>query len=107
CLAKIAVNEQQVAVAKRFELFYGEIELANGFHELTDSSEQLQRFKLENKARSQAGKKCGHIDENFIAALRSGLPECSGVAVGLDRFLMVLTKTVRIEQVLSFSWERA
>jgi len=107
CLAKIAMNEQQVAVAKRFELFFGEIELANGFHELTDSGEQLRRFKLENKARKLIGKAPGSIDENFIAALRAGLPECSGVAIGLDRFLMVLTNTVCIEQVLSFSWERA
>ena len=106
-LAKIAKNEQQVLVAKRFELFFGEIELANGFHELTDGDEQLQRFKLENKARKQAGKKCGRIDENFIAALRSGLPECSGVAMGLDRFLMVLTNKLSIDQVLSFSWDYA
>ena len=106
-LAKITKNEQQVPVAKRFELFFGEIELANGFHELTDANEQLQRFKKENKARIKAGLDCGHIDENFIAALRSGLPECSGVAVGLDRLLMVLAKAAHIEQVISFPWGKA
>jgi lysyl-tRNA synthetase class 2 len=94
-------------VAKRFELFFGEIELANGFHELTDAREQLQRFQQENAARAQAGKTGGRIDENFIAALTFGLPECSGVAIGLDRLLMVLTNTACIDQVLSFSWENA
>jgi len=106
-LAKIVDNERQVPVAKRFELFFGEIELANGFHELTDYDEQFQRFKLENKMRKQAGKVSGRIDEHFIAALCSGLPECSGVALGLDRFLMVLVKATHIEQVISFPWEKA
>jgi len=106
-LAKIAKNEQQVPVAKRFELFFGEIELANGFHELTDAAEQLKRFQFENKMRRQAGKEPGQIDENFIAALHSGLPECSGVAIGLDRLLMVLTNNATIDQVLSYSWDCA
>lgn len=106
-LAKVAKNTQQTPVAKRFELFFGEIELANGFHELTDADEQLQRFRQENEARKRAGLSCGHIDENFIAALRSGLPECSGVAVGLDRLLMVLVKAMHIKQVVSFPWGKA
>jgi len=106
-LAKIAANEQETLVAKRFELFYGEIELANGFHELTDADEQLQRFKLENKARQKQGKECGRIDEYFIAALEHGLPDCSGVAMGLDRLLMALTETKTIEKALTFSWQNA
>jgi lysyl-tRNA synthetase class 2 len=106
-LAKIATNEQQFLVAKRFELFFGEIELANGFHELTDAQEQLQRFKLENQARQRDGKKCGTIDTRLIAALDYGLPECSGVAMGLDRLLMALTETKHIERVISFSWQNA
>ena len=106
-LAKIAKNEQQIPVAKRFELFFGEIELANGFHELTDAQEQLQRFQLEDQRRKKAGKAGGSIDENFIAALSSGLPDCSGVAIGLDRLLMVLTNTVCIDQVLTFSWDNS
>lgn len=106
-LAKIAKNKQRILVAKRFELFFGEIELANGFFELTDAAEQLKRFQHENKLRKQTGKAQGKIDENFIAALSSGLPECSGVAMGLDRFLMVLTNTSSIDQVLSFSWDHA
>ena len=106
-LAKIAKNEQQVLVAKRFELFFGEIELANGFFELTDAAEQLKRFQHENRVRKQAAKEPGLIDENFIAALKYGLPECSGVAMGLDRFLMVLTNNPGINQVLSFPWDSA
>ncbi len=105
-LAKIKNNAQQVAVAKRFELFFGETELANGFHELTDADEQLRRFQQENKRRKLTGKKLACIDENFIAALSHGLPDSSGVAVGLDRLLMVLVQSKNIDQVLSFSWDR-
>ena len=104
-LAKIVVNEQKLPVASRFELFFGEIELANGFHELTDADEQLRRFKLENTVRKQNGKDCARIDKHFIAALHEGLPECSGVAIGLDRLLMAITQSEVIEQVLSFGWD--
>lgn len=106
-LAKIAENEQGVLVAKRFELFFGEIELANGFHELTDVDEQLFRFQQENHEREKIGKLPADIDENLIAALRHGLPDCSGVAVGLDRLLMVLTDNTAIDKVLAFSWGHA
>ena len=106
-LAKVSKNKQQVLVSRRFELFFGDIELANGFDELTDADEQLQRFQLENKMRKQAGKKNSAIDENLIAALNSGLPDCSGVAVGLDRLLMVLTANTCIDRVLSFPWNKA
>ncbi|MBE9561072.1 MAG: EF-P lysine aminoacylase GenX [Proteobacteria bacterium] len=106
-LARIESNAEQVAVAKRFELFFGELELANGFFELTDADEQLRRFQQENQRRIQAGKEVAGIDENFIAALVHGLPDCSGVAVGLDRLLMTLSRTKAIDQVLSFSWDRA
>jgi len=106
-LAKIGHNSQNMAIADRFELFYGEIELANGFHELTDAAEQLQRFKLENNARKLKGKSISCIDKYFIAALAAGLPECSGLALGLDRVLMVLMGVDNIEEVLSFSWQYA
>jgi lysyl-tRNA synthetase class 2 len=103
-LAKIALNQQQTPVAKRFELFFGEMELANGFYELTDADEQLLRFQSENQRRVDAGKTKTEIDEKLIAALRYGLPDCAGVALGLDRLLMVLSKSDHIEKVLSFSW---
>jgi lysyl-tRNA synthetase class 2 len=106
-LAKLGPGSDQLIVAKRFELFYGELELANGFYELTDADEQLTRFQQENAQRLRAGKEACRIDENFIAALRSGLPDCSGVAMGLDRLLMVSTGAASIDQVLSFAWERS
>lgn len=106
-LAKIESSSESAAVAKRFELFYGEIELANGFLELTDADEQLSRFQQENLQRKLAGKAPGRIDEDFIAALRHGLPECSGVAIGLDRLLMTLTGATCIDQVMSFSWQQS
>ena len=102
-LAKIKMDAQQQAVAKRFELFFGELELANGFCELTDAQQQLLRFQQENEKRQNAGKQKAIIDEHLIAALKHGLPDCSGVAVGLDRLLMVLLDVAHIEQVLSFS----
>lgn len=105
-LAKVELNEQQLPVARRFELFYGEVELANGFNELTDVHEQLLRFQQENIRRINIGKEKAHIDVNFLNALEHGLPECSGVAMGLDRLLMVITGASKIEQVLSFSWEK-
>lgn len=105
-LAKTGADEQGQRVAKRFELFFGEIELANGFEELTDANEQLRRFNRENALREQAGLPVVPIDWRFLAALQSGLPECSGVALGLDRLLMVLTVTRNITQVLTFPWER-
>ena len=104
-LAKIGTNAQQVSVAKRFELFFGEMELANGFHELTDAEEQMSRFQLENELRQQNGSDVVDIDANLIAALASGLPECAGVAVGLDRLLMVKAACTHIDQVLAFSWQ--
>jgi len=103
-LARIEKDDQQQDVAKRFELLYGDLELANGFYELTDAAEQLQRFKEENQIRLKNNREAGRIDNNLIDALQAGLAECSGVAVGLDRLLMVLTGADRIEQVLSFSW---
>ncbi len=106
-LAKVENNQQQLLVARRFELFFGEMELANGFDELTDAQEQSQRFQAENQRRKLSGKNASSIDKNFIDALTHGLPECSGVALGVDRLLMALTNSTKIEQVLSFSWDNA
>jgi len=106
-LAKVSENERHFPVAKRFELFFGEVELANGFHELTDGFEQLRRFQQDNHQRELAGKQQSSIDVNLIAALTHGLPDCAGVAMGLDRLLMALTGHLTIDSVLSFSWENA
>jgi len=90
------------AVAERFELFYDGLELANGFSELCDSSQQRQRFEGDNNRRLVAGVEPYPIDELLLSALNSGLPECAGVAIGLDRLLMVLLDKESIDQVLSF-----
>lgn len=103
-LARVETNEQQQIVARRFELFYGEVELANGFYELTDADEQLQRFRQENSRRRAANKAEVAIDERLIAALAHGLPVCSGVAVGLDRLLMVIIGLEQIGGSLAFPW---
>ncbi|MCW8924171.1 MAG: EF-P lysine aminoacylase EpmA [Gammaproteobacteria bacterium] len=105
-LARLRMNAQGVQVASRFELLYGEIELANGFHELMDAGEQRQRFEAENKSRLSGNKPAIKIDEHLLSALEHGLPDCSGVALGLDRLLMVLMGDFLIDEVLSFSWSR-
>ena len=97
------VNRQNGKVAERFELFYNGLELANGFSELTDANTQRQRFEADNQKRQQNGLPVYPLDENLLAALASGLPECAGVALGLDRLLMVLENIDAIDQVLSFS----
>ena len=105
-LAKTYQNQQGQTVAARFELFYGEMELANGFDELLDADEQRQRFDRENMARSARGLRPAHIDEYLLDALKRGLPPCSGVALGLDRLLMVLSGTSVLKQVLTFPFCR-
>ncbi len=105
-LAKIEMNQDGYSVARRFELLYGELELANAFDELTDAKEQRQRFERDNRQRSAAGNPPQALDNNLLAALQQGLPDCAGVALGLDRLLMVLARCRSIESVLAFSWRQ-
>lgn len=94
-------------VASRFEVYYRGIELANGFHELQDVSEQRKRFEKNNAERRQLGLKEMLIDEYFLSALTHGLPDCSGVALGIDRLIMLATNSQSIADVLSFDFARA
>ena len=103
-LAKI--NKKNKNEAHRFELFYRGYELANGFEELTNHSEQRERFHQNNMKRRNRAQEELIIDNKFLSALDYGLPECSGVAVGLDRLLMCLLETNDIDEVLSFSFKR-
>ena len=89
--------------AERFELYFGGLELANGFQELTDGQEQLLRFEEDNRQRILADKKAIEVDVEFIAALEAGLPESAGVALGIDRLLMVMLGAKDIKNVLSLS----
>ncbi len=94
-------------VAQRFECYYRGIELVNGFNELTDATEQVSRFEQDNVKRAAQGLAVKPIDTNFIAALNHGLPQCSGVALGIDRLVMLALDIKDISEVQSFSIERA
>ncbi len=93
--------------AERFELYGRGLELANGFRELTDAGQQRARFAADNAARARAGLPVHAPDERLLAALESGLPECAGVALGLDRLLMLASGAEHIEEVLAFPTRRA
>ena len=94
-------------VALRFELYADGIELANGFDELADASEQRARFEADLRERTRRGLPAGPIDERLLGALAAGLPDCVGVAVGFDRVLMVAEGAGCIDSVLPFTLERA
>jgi lysyl-tRNA synthetase class 2 len=99
-LARISASDSDIA--ERFELFYDGVELANGFSELTDANQQRARFEADNSLRAQQGLPQYDIDECLLAALENGLEDCAGVALGLDRLLMVLLDLDSIDQVLTF-----
>lgn len=94
-------------VAARFEVYLNGMELANGFHELTDAVEQQRRFDSELQRRRKAGSETVRMDENLLSALRAGLPDCSGVALGLDRLLMLASGSRRVQDVLAFPFDSA
>ena len=95
------------AAAQRFELYADGIELANGFHELTDAAEQRARFAHEQAERARRGLPVHSLDERLLAALAHGLPDCAGVALGFDRTLMLATGAEHIDEVLPFPTGRA
>lgn len=105
-LARLKTTEQGL-VAERFELYMAGVEIANGYSELLDASEQRQRFEQDLIRRRQQGLPEPRLDEHFLAALEAGLPACSGVALGVDRLLMLLQGCSRLDQVLAFPFERA
>ena len=86
-------------VAERFELFIAGLEIANGFHELTDAEEQRNRFEEENRLRQARGQAPMPVDEALLAALERGLPDCAGVALGVERLLMALTGATSIAEL--------
>ena len=93
-------------VAQRFELYFSGIELANGFHELAAAAEQRARFETDNARRLGLGLPVFPLDERLLAALPS-LPDCTGVALGFDRTLMLALSAAHIEEVLPFPTARA
>ncbi len=99
-LAQVVTDDSGNAVARRFELYSGGIELANGYQELTDWQEQQRRFIEENRKRKMKGLPVIVPDNQLINALQHGLPQCSGVALGIDRLLMLMLKADNIDLVV-------
>jgi lysyl-tRNA synthetase class 2 len=94
-------------VGERFELYINGLELANGFHELSDAGEQRRRFEAENAARRAQGLPVMPLDEHLLAALEAGLPDCAGVALGFDRLVMLAAGKASIQEVIAFPVEMA
>jgi lysyl-tRNA synthetase class 2 len=99
------INPTDESVADRFEIFLGDLELANGYVELTDANEQRQRFESDQMERRKRGIEERPLDPRLIAALGSGLPDCSGVAVGFDRLQLIYENATDIASVRSFPFE--
>lgn len=94
-------------LAERFELYVDGVELANGFSELADAQEQRRRFEVDREVRAERGLALLPEDRHLLAALAHELPDCSGVALGLDRLVMLATGAKALADVLSFPFERA
>lgn len=108
CQSALArIDPAKPKTAERMELFIDGIEMANGYYELRDPMEHEQRFRKDLKEREIRGLAPPNLDQRFLDCLRVGLPECAGVAIGLDRILMVLTGATDIEQVVAFPINRA
>ncbi|WP_094751513.1 elongation factor P--(R)-beta-lysine ligase [Psychromonas sp. CD1] len=100
------ISPLDVRVSERFEVYYKGIELANGFHELKDSDEQLRRFKNDNRLRKKNALPEMPIDFRFLASLNK-LPNCAGVALGIDRLVMLATEQKHIDKVIAFPIKNA
>ena len=101
------LSDDPIAVAQRFELYADGVELANGFQELTDAHEQARRFEQEKQQRVKRHQTYIDIDQRLIEALKSGLPDCAGVALGFDRLVMYMTKSQSLQEVMAFPFNRA
>ncbi len=104
-LAKL--NHDDPRVADRFEVYFKGLELANGFNELSDATEQRERFNHDVSQRQALNLPAVKQDERFLQALEHGLPQCAGVALGIDRLLMLKTHSGHINEVISFPVSRA
>lgn len=103
-LAKVRPGDPPLA--ERFELYLGRYELANGYHELNDAAEQRRRFERDNEVRRSRGQPLVPMDENLLETL-DAMPDCAGVALGIERLLMCLVSTDAIADVLSFPFAEA
>lgn len=98
------IEKKGEKVAERFEIYNESVELANGYHELSDSSELRRRFTEENAIRKSQNKETYLLDEAFLEAMGRGIPNCCGVSVGFDRVLMLRRKACSLSEVLPFAW---
>ncbi len=101
------LNPEIPEIADRFEVFIKGVEIGNGFFELSDAEEQEKRFDLENQSRNM--KKLAQVEKDtfFLDALKFGLPDCTGVALGLDRLLMIVANANSLDDVLAFPFDKA
>lgn len=106
-LARLKEDADGRQVAARFELFVGGMELANGYHELTDAREQARRLEADNQQRRVLGLPRRPLDYRLVAALEAGLPDCAGVALGVDRLVMLAASASHIDQVMPFTFRNA
>lgn len=104
-LARISSDTPPVAL--RFEVYIQGVELANGYYELADANEQQRRFENDLLERQRLGLPLVQIDKNLVAALTTGFPDCAGVALGIDRLIMLALATTHIKDVISFPVDRA
>ena len=106
-LAQTGEDRDGAIVARRFEIYYRGLELANGYQELTDATEQQQRFEKDNALRREQDMNTMEEDAYLLAAMASSLPECSGVAIGVERLLMAGQRLNNIDQAIMFPFNRA
>ena len=101
-LAKIATREDGKRVAERFEIYYRGVELANGYHELTDAAELRNRLEKVNQQREADCRPPLPMPESLLAAMEAGLPDCAGCALGFDRLAMLACGAKTIDEVMAF-----
>ena len=104
-LAKTRTTHPGIEVAERFELYWRGVELANGYHELTDAAALRERFGEVNRQRVADGRPALPLPEKFLAAHQRGLPPCSGCALGFDRLTMLACGATSIDDVMAFTWD--
>lgn len=106
-LARLKISETGQPVAARFELFVGGMELANGYHELTDATEQARRLEADQQVRSALALPQRPLEKRLVSALQAGLPDCAGVALGVDRLVMLALEAQHIAEVIPFTFRHA
>jgi lysyl-tRNA synthetase class 2 len=101
------VRDGDPPVAERFEMYVNGVEIANGYHELLDANELASRNSVNNQLRVKDGNSLLPEDSRLLSAMRSGIPGCAGVALGVDRLVMLATEADSIDEVVAFPFEKA